>query len=191
MVTRSRFITSHLCRWEKGESALGKADFTKAFHELVTLIMGFFPPAKLSSSSSSEESFPLMDIWGPSLSRDPRIFLSLFDKLSALSKEVNEKFRKAADEKTTMSTALPRWGDVYHLGQSWATVCHLRAALYYFRVGEGRMMIHICKKYYFPIHTFFFFFFFSLFFCTLFLYVLLSQARFSLSFHYFTFFISL
>ena len=56
-----------------------------------------------------------MDICGPSSSRDPRIFLSLFDKMSALSKEVNEKFQKTTDDKK-MSTAFPRWGDVYCLG---------------------------------------------------------------------------
>ena len=35
--------------------------------------------------------------------------------MPVLSKEVNEKFRKVADETKTF-TALPRWGDVYHLG---------------------------------------------------------------------------
>ena len=101
----------------KGESALGKADFSKAFHEVVTLITGFFPHVKPSSSSSSEESVPWMDICGPSSSCDPRIFLSFFDKMSALSKKVNEKFRKTADEWKKTSIALPRWVDIYCLGQ--------------------------------------------------------------------------
>ena len=101
---------------EKGEAALGKADFSRAFHEVVTLITGFFPHATPSSSSSCVGSFPWMDICGTSLSRDPRIFLSLFDKLSVLSKAVNEKFRKTADEKQKTSTALLHWGDVYRLG---------------------------------------------------------------------------
>ena len=41
---------------------------------------------------------------------------SLFDKMSALSKEVDEKFQKTVDEKMMTSTALPRWGDVCRLG---------------------------------------------------------------------------
>ena len=47
----------------KGESALGKAAFSRAFHEIVTLITGFFPCAKLPSSFSSKESIPWEDIW--------------------------------------------------------------------------------------------------------------------------------
>ena len=102
---------------EKGESALGKAAFSRVFHEVVTLIAGFFPrvkPPSCSSSSLSEELIPWEDICGPSSGRDPRIFLSLFDKMSALLKQVNEKFQKAVDEKKT-SSALPRWGNVYRL----------------------------------------------------------------------------
>ena len=36
--------------------------------------------------------------------------------MSALSKQVNEKFQKTADEKKKTSSAPPRWGDVYRLG---------------------------------------------------------------------------
>ena len=36
--------------------------------------------------------------------------------MSAVSKEVNEKFRKAADNKKEASSALPHWGDIYCLG---------------------------------------------------------------------------
>ena len=44
---------------EKGEAALSKAAFSRAFHEVVSLITGFFPHAKpASSSSSAEESVP-------------------------------------------------------------------------------------------------------------------------------------
>ena len=83
----------------KGQSTLGKAAFSQAFHEVVTLIAGFFPRAKPSSSSSpSEELVPWEDICGPS-GCDPWIFLSLFNKISALSKQVNEKFQKTVDEK--------------------------------------------------------------------------------------------
>ena len=68
---------------EKGEAALGKAAFSPAFHEVVSLITGFVPRAKpASSSSSSEESIPWEDICGPSSGCDPRVFLLLFDKMS-------------------------------------------------------------------------------------------------------------
>ena len=105
------YITGLMTPRRRGSRRL-VADFSRAFYEVVTLITGFFPHAKPSSSSSSVESFPWMDICGPSSSCDPCIFLSLFDKLSLLSKEVNKKFRKAPDEEK-MSAALPRWGDIY------------------------------------------------------------------------------
>ena len=79
---------------------------------MVTLISGFFPLAK-PSSSSSMESFPWMDMFGPATCCDPRI-LALFNKLSALLKEV-EKFQKAADEKK-VSTSLLCWADICCLG---------------------------------------------------------------------------
>ena len=103
---------------EKAASALGKANFSKAFHEVVSLIMSFFLHAKpsSSSSSSSSESFPWVDIFGVSNRRDPRIFLTLFGKLSSVLKEVSEKFHKVTDNKAAASTALLRWGDVYRLG---------------------------------------------------------------------------
>ena len=79
--------------------------------------MGFFPRAKPAfSSSSTEDSISWEDICCQSSSHDPRIFLSLFDKMNFLSKQVREKFRKVADEKKKTSSALPRWGDAYRLG---------------------------------------------------------------------------
>ena len=36
--------------------------------------------------------------------------------MKSLLKEVREKFRKAADRRKKTSSALPRWGDVYRLG---------------------------------------------------------------------------
>ena len=57
-----------------------------------------------------------MDVFSVCNSRDPHIFLTLFGKLSSVSEEVNEKFHKAADDKKKASTSLPRWGDVYRLG---------------------------------------------------------------------------
>ena len=103
-----------LVKWEKEVPALGKADFSKAFHEVVSLITSFFPHAK--PSSSSERSCPWMNVFDTATRSDPRIFLALFDKLSSVSKEVNEKFSKAADAKKRASTALLRWGDIYRLG---------------------------------------------------------------------------
>ena len=100
---------------------MGKADFSKAFHEVVLLITSFFHRAKPPSfsSSSSNESFPWMGVLGASNRRDPCIFLSLFSKLSSALKEVSEKFRKASDDKKAASTALPRWEDVYPSRGPW------------------------------------------------------------------------
>ena len=83
---------------------------------MVSLITGFFPRAKPDSSSSSTDgSVPWEDICGPSSARDPWIFLTLFDKMKSLSKQVSEKFCKAADERKKTSSSLPRWGDAYRL----------------------------------------------------------------------------
>ena len=99
-----------ISKGEKGEFTLGKATFSRAFHEVVTLITGFFRCAKpCSSSSSSKESIPWEDICGPSSGSDTWIFLSLFDKMCSLSKRVNEKFQRTMDEKKSFS-ALARWG---------------------------------------------------------------------------------
>ena len=43
------------------------------------------------------------------------MFLSLFEKLAAICKEV-DKFLKAADEKVVASSSLPSWSEVYRLG---------------------------------------------------------------------------
>ena len=98
------------------ETVLCKAAFSKAFHEVVSLVTGFFPRAKPDSSSSTEGFVPWEDICGPSSGCDPQIFLMLFDKMRSLSKEVSEKFRKASDEGKKMSSALPHWGGAYCLG---------------------------------------------------------------------------
>ena len=92
---------------EKEASVLGKVDFSRASHEVVLLITSFFPHAKPSSSPSSLESYPWMDVFGTANRCDPRIFLSLIDKLSSVSKEVSEKFRKAVGNRRKASTALP------------------------------------------------------------------------------------
>ena len=97
----------------KESPALGKPNFSRASHEVVSLIMSFFPHAK---PSSSMESYPWMDVFGSFHRHNPRIFLSLFNKLLSVLKEVNEKFRKAANNQKKASTALPHWGDVYRLG---------------------------------------------------------------------------
>ena len=42
--------------------------------------------------------------------------MTLFDKMKSSSKEVSEKFRKAADERKKTTSSLPRWGITYCLG---------------------------------------------------------------------------
>ena len=72
---------------EKEETALSKAAFSKAFHKVVSLVMGLFPRTKPDSSSSSiEDSVSWEDICGPSSGRDPQIFLTLFDKMKSVKR---------------------------------------------------------------------------------------------------------
>ena len=92
-----------------------KAEFSKAFHEVISLITGLFPHPKPSSTSPSDNLYPWLDVFGTSQRRKPCVFLTLFDKLSEVSKEIDEKFYKATDDKMA-SSALPHWSDVYRLG---------------------------------------------------------------------------
>ena len=57
-----------------------------------------------------------MDVFGNTRCCSPSVFLDLFEKLLATSKEVDEKFVKAVEDKKKVSTALPQWGELYHLG---------------------------------------------------------------------------
>ena len=82
---------------------------------MVNLTIGFFPHAKLDSPSLATESFLWLDVINVPQQRNPRIFLTLFDKLAVVSKEVLERFQKAALGKKKTSSALPGWGDVYRL----------------------------------------------------------------------------
>ena len=56
------------------------------------------------------------DNFGVCRQRDPRVFLSLFDKLAPIKKEIEGKFAKVADDKKKATTALLAWSDVYCLG---------------------------------------------------------------------------
>ena len=42
--------------------------------------------------------------------------LSLFDKLTPVMKDIEEKFCNASDDQKKATSCLPVWGDVYHLG---------------------------------------------------------------------------
>ena len=99
----------------KESPALGKTDLSKTFHKVVSLITGFFPDAQPSDCSAVDLS-PWFDDFGASRRRDPRVFLSLFDKLDPVKREIEEKFHKTSDDKKKATNALPHLGDVYHLG---------------------------------------------------------------------------
>ena len=78
-------------RGDKESPSLGKADSSKAFCEVVSLITGFFPEAKHSGSSSVDFS-PWSDNFGVPRRHDPCVFLSVFDKLALVKKDIEEKF---------------------------------------------------------------------------------------------------
>ena len=63
-----------------------------------------------------DDLIPWLGVFGNTCCRSPRVFLNLFEMLSAISKEVEEKFVKAAEDKKKASTTLPQWGEVYCLG---------------------------------------------------------------------------
>ena len=39
--------------------------------------------------------------------------LSFFDKLAPIKSDIDEKFRKASDDRKKAATVLPSWGDMY------------------------------------------------------------------------------
>ena len=62
------------------------------------------------------DSSPWFGNFGVARQRDPLIFLLLFEKLSPVKKEIEDKFAKVADNKKAATSALPAWSDVYCLG---------------------------------------------------------------------------
>ena len=100
---------------DKESPSLGKGRFSKSFQEMISLITGFFPHSKPSVTSTLDKLIPRLDVIGNTCSCSPRVFLNLFDKLLAISEEVEVKFSKVADDKKAPS-ALPHWGEVYHIG---------------------------------------------------------------------------
>ena len=79
---------------EKESPALGKGESSKILHEVVNLITSFFPYSKSTSPASSSVSFPWLDVLGASWQCDPRIFLTLFEKLPAVSRRRSRSLRK-------------------------------------------------------------------------------------------------
>ena len=55
---------------------------------------------------------PGLTIFGNPRRKEPRLFLSLFDKLAPLQREVKEQFAKAADDKKKAVSALHKWGGI-------------------------------------------------------------------------------
>ena len=88
--------------------------FSKNFQDMINPIAGYYPHAKPSVASHSNNLIPWLDFFGISCHRSPCVFLKFFGKLSAISKEVGEKFRIAAEDKKKASSSLPQWGQVYH-----------------------------------------------------------------------------
>ena len=90
-----------------------RPDLPRIF-KVVALISDYFPAATPVTPSATDSS-PWFDDFGNPRLREPRAFLSLFEKLAPLRQEVAMRFAKAADDKKA-TTALPKWGDVYCLG---------------------------------------------------------------------------
>ena len=68
------------------------------------------------SSSSTKDSSPWFDNFGDPRRKEPSVFLSLFDKLTPVKREVEDQFAKAAEDKKKAISAMHKWGDIYHLG---------------------------------------------------------------------------
>ena len=99
-------IEADLIKGDKESPYLGKGEFSKSFQEMISVITSYFPNSKPSISSDSNFLIPWLDVFGNTHRRSPCVSLNLFEKLSAISKEVDEKFVKAAEEKKMASSAL-------------------------------------------------------------------------------------
>ena len=94
---------------------MGRAAHSQTFCEVVSLITVFFPAAKPADSCVVDRS-PWFDDFGVCRQRDPLVFLSLFDKLAPVKKEIEDKFVKVTDDMKKATTALPAWSDVCRMG---------------------------------------------------------------------------
>ena len=92
-----------------------KRDFSKDIQEMISLIMGYFPHSKPSVSSHSDVLITWFDVFGKTRFHSP-CFLSIFDKLKAISGEVDKKFCQTVEDKKKAPAALPSWDQVYCLG---------------------------------------------------------------------------
>ena len=87
-------------------SSVAKGDSLVVFKEVLSLITGLFPAAKPSVSSNVDFSSWFAG-FGSAKRCDPCVLLSLFDKLAPVMAEIDEKFRKASDDRKRATCCLP------------------------------------------------------------------------------------
>ena len=108
-------ISQILCTSVMAKIPLGRVAHLQAFWEVISFIASFFHDAKPAESCAVDRS-PWFDDIGAARQRDPRVFLSLFDKLSSVKKKIEYKFAKVTDDKKKATTSLLASSDVHHLG---------------------------------------------------------------------------
>ena len=85
-----------LSKDDSNSTSLDKVAFSKFFQDMINLVTGYFPNAK-----------PSLPVHSNSRQHSQRVFLNCFDKLLAISKEVDEKFWLAAEDNEKASFCLP------------------------------------------------------------------------------------
>ena len=103
----------HSSKDDSNSPLLDKVVFAKHFQDMINLVTGYFSNAKPSLPTHSDDLILWLDSFGNLRERSQLVFLNCFDKLRAISKEVDEKFPVAAEDKKKASSCLPQWGQVY------------------------------------------------------------------------------
>ena len=95
--------------FDKGDKDVpsGKFSSAKSFQDMISLITSYFPSSRLAVDTDSDPLIPWMDSFRNARCHPSRVYLSLFQKLSAIPKEVDAKFLKFADKKKKPSSSLP------------------------------------------------------------------------------------
>ena len=85
-----------------------KGDFM-GFQEMISL---FSSLEALILLSLYDYLIPRLDVFGKNRRRSPCVFLNMFDRLKAISREVDEKCCQTVEDEKKASSALPLWGQV-------------------------------------------------------------------------------
>ena len=91
-----------------------RSETTGAFHQVLSFIASFFLDALPSHSQP-----PVIASWfhgfGDDRKKEPRVYLSCFDKIKDLMVEIDRKVTATAKDQRHSCSVFPSWGNIYRL----------------------------------------------------------------------------